>query len=152
MDTCTSRLVRVQQEYTAPKTHLAGDSNHRMPQSTIIWHIECYQMKKWGRHAVTHELDQPTADMAMLHHTATSANSSIPHTSDLYPPSRHTIPYYQLYEATKRHERCTSNQKRTPSMGRVQFEWTCARDESSWTKELVRMLPVDHFHTIYIVF
>jgi len=34
----------------------------------------------------------------------------------------------------------------------VQFKWTCTRDQSSWTNELVRIPPVDHLYTLYIVF
>jgi hypothetical protein len=56
--------------------------------------------------------------MTMLQHTASVANSSIPHNSDLHPPSQHIILYNKLYQAIKRQQRCTSNQRRPPSVWR----------------------------------
>jgi hypothetical protein len=53
--------------------------------------------------------------MTMLHHTP-STNSSIPHNSDLYTPSQHIILYNKLYQAIKRQQRCTNNQRRPPSV------------------------------------
>jgi len=95
-----------------------------MTRTSIKRHVKYIETKKWGRHAVTHQLDPPTADMSMLHYTATSANSSVPHTSDLYQPSRHIILYTKLYQATKRKERCARHKKGTPSVawGAVQMD------------------------------